>query len=184
MGMNRLPHGMEPVEGCGARPGTCCACGGEEDSRDDQLLQCDSCRQFVHMGCYGVSQSPNGGLWLCDLCQLGNKYLQLAAEAQAGLCVCVCVCVRARARVCTCASLLSLFLLLLHASCCCQFAPLSMLAAVGSMAGSSLAHHNHVNLKLSESNLPVPFVTKVPWLVTCNYDCNLFTFPLRFVMLW
>lgn len=63
---------MEPVEGCGGRPGTCCACGGEEEAHDDQLLQCDSCRQFVHMGCYGVLQSPDGGPWLCDVCRTGE----------------------------------------------------------------------------------------------------------------
>lgn len=72
VGLNRLPPGMEPVEGCGGRPGTCCACGGDEEAHDDQLLQCDSCRQFVHMGCYGVLQSPDGGPWQCDVCRLGE----------------------------------------------------------------------------------------------------------------
>lgn len=84
----RLPSGIEPVEGSGAAPGTCCACGGEEDTSDDQLLQCDACRQFVHMGCYDVEQPPEGRLWLCDLCQLG-------VFQRLSLCVCLfCVCTR------------------------------------------------------------------------------------------
>lgn len=35
------------------------------------LLQCNKCRVFVHMTCYGVRQAPNGNLWLCDACSLG-----------------------------------------------------------------------------------------------------------------
>jgi hypothetical protein len=69
--ISRLPPGIKAVEGSGAAPGTCCACGGEEESTDDQLLQCDACRQFVHMGCYDVEHPPEGRLWLCDLCELG-----------------------------------------------------------------------------------------------------------------
>lgn len=49
------------------------ACGEDEETGDNHLLQCDACLQFVHMDCYGVSASPEGRLWLCDACYLGAQ---------------------------------------------------------------------------------------------------------------
>ena len=46
-------------------------CGEEEETGLNHLLQCDGCRSFVHMACYGVAAPPEGRLWLCDLCKLG-----------------------------------------------------------------------------------------------------------------
>lgn len=46
-------------------------CGEEEETTFNHLLQCDGCRSFVHMACYGVAAPPEGRLWLCDLCKLG-----------------------------------------------------------------------------------------------------------------
>ena len=47
-------------------------CGEEEETNFNHLLQCDGCRGFVHMACYGVPSPPEGRLWLCDLCKLGT----------------------------------------------------------------------------------------------------------------
>ena len=51
--------------------GVCSVCGEEEETAFNHLLQCDGCRSFVHMACYGVAAPPEGRLWLCDLCKLG-----------------------------------------------------------------------------------------------------------------
>ena len=47
-------------------------CGEEEETNFNHLLQCDGCRSFAHMACYGVPLPPEGRLWLCDLCKLGT----------------------------------------------------------------------------------------------------------------
>lgn len=47
-------------------------CGEEEETTHNHLLQCDGCREFVHMDCYGVPAPPEGRLWLCDVCKLGG----------------------------------------------------------------------------------------------------------------
>ena len=47
-------------------------CGEEEETEQNHLLQCDGCREFVHMDCYGVGAPPEGRLWLCDVCKLGE----------------------------------------------------------------------------------------------------------------
>ena len=47
-------------------------CGEEEETALNHLLQCDGCRSFAHMACYGVAAPPEGRLWLCDLCKLGT----------------------------------------------------------------------------------------------------------------
>ena len=48
-------------------------CGEEEETAENHLLQCDACRAFVHMDCYGVAASPESALWLCDVCALGER---------------------------------------------------------------------------------------------------------------
>ena len=53
----------------------CSVCGEEEETNFNHLLQCDCCRGFVHMACYGVPSPPEGRLWLCDLCKLGMHFL-------------------------------------------------------------------------------------------------------------
>ena len=53
----------------------CSVCGEEEETNLNHLLQCDGCRGFVHMACYGVPSPPEGRLWLCDLCKLGAPRL-------------------------------------------------------------------------------------------------------------
>ena len=35
-------------------------CGEEEETGLNHLLQCDGCRSFVHMACYGVAAPPEG----------------------------------------------------------------------------------------------------------------------------
>ena len=52
----------------------CSVCGEEEETTLNHLLQCDGCRGFVHMACYGVPSPPEGRLWLCDLCTLGAAH--------------------------------------------------------------------------------------------------------------
>ena len=47
-------------------------CGEEEETEQNHLLQCDGCREFAHMDCYGVGAPPEGRLWLCDVCKLGK----------------------------------------------------------------------------------------------------------------
>ncbi len=51
------------------------ACGEEDETGDNHLLQCDACRLFVHMDCYGVADCPEGRPWLCDVCSLGAPTL-------------------------------------------------------------------------------------------------------------
>lgn len=51
-------------------------CGEEEETEQNHLLQCDGCREFAHMDCYGVGAPPEGRLWLCDVCKLGKLNLQ------------------------------------------------------------------------------------------------------------
>jgi hypothetical protein len=46
-------------------------CGEEDETGENHLLQCDACRAFVHMDCYGVAASPESAAWLCDVCALG-----------------------------------------------------------------------------------------------------------------
>eukprot|EP00775_Hariotina_reticulata_P004536 gene4536-4788_t len=50
--------------------GACDACGEEVELADNLLMECDHCRVLVHQRCYGVSHHPDGGSWLCDVCQL------------------------------------------------------------------------------------------------------------------
>jgi hypothetical protein len=50
-------------------------CGEEEETAENHLLQCDGCREFVHMHCYGVEAPPEGRLWLCDVCSIGEQSL-------------------------------------------------------------------------------------------------------------
>jgi hypothetical protein len=40
-----------------------------EEYDENLMLQCDRCRVSVHMDCYGVTQHPDGKLWLCDVCR-------------------------------------------------------------------------------------------------------------------
>ncbi|GAB4814051.1 hypothetical protein N2152v2_001097 [Parachlorella kessleri] len=57
--------------GAGACRGAVCeVCMNEEEEGDDYIIQCDGCRAFVHMSCYGVQQNPWGELWQCDVCSL------------------------------------------------------------------------------------------------------------------
>ena len=51
-------------------------CWEHDDTAEDQMLQCDACHISVHMACYGVKSPPDGRLWLCDVCALG-EYLCL-----------------------------------------------------------------------------------------------------------
>lgn len=52
-------------------------CREEEETDQNHLLQCDGCREFVHMDCYGVPAPPEGRLWLCDVCRLGVLQSQM-----------------------------------------------------------------------------------------------------------
>ena len=47
-------------------------CWEHDDTAEDQMLQCDACRISVHMACYGVKSPPDGRLWLCNVCALGQ----------------------------------------------------------------------------------------------------------------
>ncbi|KAK9830592.1 hypothetical protein WJX81_002721 [Elliptochloris bilobata] len=60
-----------PRAGPAAGVPTCDVCGEEEETDDNHLLQCDSCRLYVHSDCYAVRDRPEGRLWLCDVCALG-----------------------------------------------------------------------------------------------------------------
>ncbi|CAL8470279.1 g9821 [Coccomyxa elongata] len=66
-----LPPGIRAVPAARAVQGVCSVCGEEEETTHNHLLQCDGCREFVHMDCYGVPAPPEGRLWLCDVCKLG-----------------------------------------------------------------------------------------------------------------
>ena len=72
--MARLPEGVEPIAAQCAE-GTCHVCGEEEESDDNLLLQCDACRVYVHQCCYGVAEPPDGRLWLCDICTIGEALI-------------------------------------------------------------------------------------------------------------
>ena len=66
-----------PTAQCAERSVRACSvCGEEEETTLNHLLQCDGCRGFVHMACYGVPSPPEGRLWLCDLCTLGAAHPQ------------------------------------------------------------------------------------------------------------
>lgn len=52
-------------------PWNCYVCNEWEEYEENMLLDCSKCGTLVHMHCYGVSENPNGGLWLCDLCKEG-----------------------------------------------------------------------------------------------------------------
>jgi hypothetical protein len=67
----QLPEGIQPVPLQRGRAFECQVCGDIEDEDDDQILQCDGCRNCVHMSCYSVSEAPHGRLWLCDVCRAG-----------------------------------------------------------------------------------------------------------------
>lgn len=53
----------------GAPQSACHACGMVEEYDDNLMLQCDKCRMTAHMDCYGVTEHPDGKLWLCDACK-------------------------------------------------------------------------------------------------------------------
>ncbi len=67
----QLPEGIRSVPLQRGRAFECQVCGDIEDEDEDQILQCDGCRNCVHMSCYSVSEAPHGRLWLCDVCQAG-----------------------------------------------------------------------------------------------------------------
>ena len=69
MEMCRLPRGVKPVPLKPGRPFECQICGDVEEDEEDFILQCDKCKNCVHMSCYCVSEAPHGRLWLCDVCQ-------------------------------------------------------------------------------------------------------------------
>ncbi|KAI3431442.1 hypothetical protein D9Q98_004494 [Chlorella vulgaris] len=69
--MQRLPEGVSAIPVSPGAPGVCHVCNEEEEDDEDLIVQCDKCRVFVHMACYGVKQAPHGALWLCDVCSLG-----------------------------------------------------------------------------------------------------------------
>lgn len=52
-------------------PWNCYVCNEWEEYEENMLLDCSKCGTLVHMHCYGVSENPNGGLWLCDVCKEG-----------------------------------------------------------------------------------------------------------------
>ncbi|KAK9809202.1 hypothetical protein WJX72_011258 [[Myrmecia] bisecta] len=71
--MQQLPEGIAAVRAHNSAEGFCHVCAREDEIDGNHLLQCDACRAFVHMDCYGVEEQPNGSLWLCDVCKLGIK---------------------------------------------------------------------------------------------------------------
>ncbi len=65
----QLPEGIRPVPLQRGRAFECQVCCDIEEEDQDQILQCDGCKNCVHMSCYSVSEAPHGRLWLCDVCQ-------------------------------------------------------------------------------------------------------------------
>ncbi len=52
----------------------------DEESLSNLKLECDLCRCVVHAVCYGVQQQQHpGGMWLCDVCQVGARGMTWAA---------------------------------------------------------------------------------------------------------
>ena len=70
--MQQLGDGVQPLK-LPAQKGACCeACGAEEESEDNVMLQCDGpCRLFVHQACCGLSGEPPSS-WMCEVCRSGN----------------------------------------------------------------------------------------------------------------
>ena len=62
----KLPEGVAAAESSW-QEGVCHVCHKDMEYDRNQMLQCDGCRMFVHMDCYGVSKCPDGSLWLCDV---------------------------------------------------------------------------------------------------------------------
>ena len=73
----QLPHHVSGLSApCPQHPGACHVCFEEEEDDEDLLLQCDACKIFVHMLCYGVKDRPVGDQpWLCDICKLGRAII-------------------------------------------------------------------------------------------------------------
>ena len=69
--MRVLSEGAVPITVVPLPEGACHVCGEEEETDDDLLLHCDSCRVYVHQACYSVADAPNGRTWLCDVCKAG-----------------------------------------------------------------------------------------------------------------
>lgn len=69
----QLPNGIEHVPMRLGRPFECQICCDIEEDEDDTIIQCDKCKNCVHMSCYSVLEAPNGRLWLCDVCQSHPK---------------------------------------------------------------------------------------------------------------
>ena len=69
--MQQLPEGVQAMELPDQKGAKCEACGSEEESEDNLMLQCDGpCRLFVHQACCGLSQKPPSS-WMCELCKTG-----------------------------------------------------------------------------------------------------------------
>ena len=68
----KLPDGTAGMA-TAVQEGVCHVCNKDTEYDRNQMLQCDGCRMFVHMDCYGVSTCPDGRLWLCDICRLGKS---------------------------------------------------------------------------------------------------------------
>ena len=77
--MQQLPDGIRAVPPPAWPEGQCQVCREVDDTPDNQILQCDACRACVHMECCGVSTPPDGRLWLCDVCALGQPLIPSAA---------------------------------------------------------------------------------------------------------
>lgn len=80
-----------PPEICGVSapmppyPGACNVCFEEEEDDEDLMLQCDACKLFVHMSCYGVESRPScEEPWLCDVCLLGNTVAEIRNSSSEG----------------------------------------------------------------------------------------------------
>lgn len=65
----QLPPGIAHVPLRLGRPFECQICCDIEEDEDDTVIQCDKCKNCVHMSCYSVQEAPNGRLWLCDVCR-------------------------------------------------------------------------------------------------------------------
>lgn len=64
-----FPPGIVPQPLTRRMVSACDACGDEYEVEGNYFVECDKCRVVVHMRCYGLSRTPDGRSWLCDVCR-------------------------------------------------------------------------------------------------------------------
>lgn len=72
--MQKLPGRIHPVPNPSQQGARCEACGTEEDSDENVMLQCDGpCKLFIHQACCGLlGKSPP--CWMCEVCRTGQSF--------------------------------------------------------------------------------------------------------------